>query len=126
MTASRLQTLPAKSTTQAEIIALCDAIEDALWIRHLLQELGQSIVPIVYCDNQPAIRTLTRNQLGRNNKHIAVKYHFVKYYLDNHEIDLRYIPTNANLADQLTKPLTGRTLQYQVANTLYVDNTQQE
>lgn len=104
---SRLQAMTAKSSTEAEIIALCDCVEQTVWIRNILQDLGMTITPVIECDNQPAIRTVLNNQLCKGNKHIARRYHFVKGYVDAGIIQIKYVPSAENRSDLLTKTLNG-------------------
>ena len=91
----------------AEIIALCDCVEQTVWIRNILQDLGKTITPVIECDNQPAIRTVLNNQLCKGNKHIARRYHFVKGYVDAGIIQIKYVPSAENRSDLLKKPLNG-------------------
>ena len=109
---SRLQTLNAKSTTQAEIIAMCDAAEEAIWITNLLIELGEHPKPIMQADNQPSISTIENTKINRGNKHIANKYYFVKGYVQNKDLTIKYIPSKENIADICTKPLPRPAFEY--------------
>ena len=102
---SRLQGMTAKSSTEAEIIALCDCVEDTIWCKNMLEEMGYKTQPNIRVDNKPAIQTVERNQLTKGNKHIAKRYHFVKGYLKDEQIKITHIPTDQNTADMLTKPL---------------------
>ena len=99
--------MTAKSSTEAEIIALCNCVEQTIWIRNVLQDLGKTITPVIECDNQPAITTVLNNQLCKGNKHITRRYHFVKGYVDAGIIQIKYVPSAENRSDLLTKPLNG-------------------
>ena len=58
---STLQQVVALSTTEAEYIALTEAIKEALWLKGLLGELGfQQDSVEVLCDSQSAIH-LSKN-----------------------------------------------------------------
>ena len=102
---SRIQTLNAKSSTAAEIIAMCDATEEAIWIKNLLTEMGETPELTLYADNKPSISTIENAKISKGNKHIARRYHFVKGYVTSGDIDIKYVPTEENLADIYTKPL---------------------
>jgi hypothetical protein len=39
-------------------------------------------------------------------KHIAIHYHFIQEKVDAREIELEYVPTNAQVADALMKALS--------------------
>nr|GEU74775.1 retrotransposon protein, putative, Ty1-copia subclass [Tanacetum cinerariifolium] len=58
-----LQQVVALSTTEAEYIALTEAMMEAIWLRGLLEELGVELNTVtVNCDNQGAIH-LSRNHV---------------------------------------------------------------
>ena len=42
-------------------------------------------------------------------RHLNIKFFFVKQFVDNHDIIIRYCRTDAMVADLLTKPLIGKT-----------------
>ena len=105
MVKSKIQRMNAKSSTNAEIIALCDAVEELVYIRNLLKELGFDIDPTIQVDNQPAIDTMNNQRLVKGNKHIMLRYHFVKDYVSKGLVKLKYVSSEANLADILTKPM---------------------
>lgn len=121
LTKSRLQGMTAKSSTEAEIIALCDCVEDTIWCVNALEEFGYKVQPTIRVDNKPAIQTVERNQLTKGNKHIAKRYHFVKDYLKNEQIKITHIPTDENTADMLTKPLQKTKLRKFVQHLMCTD-----
>ncbi len=108
---SRLQRMTAKSSTEAEIIALCDFVEDVIWIKYLLTDFDIFITPEIFCDNKPAIQTIKRGQLSKGNKHIVRRTHFTKGYVDAGEITLSHIRSEDNESDILTKALPRKTYQ---------------
>ncbi|KAH7550154.1 hypothetical protein JRO89_XS13G0144400 [Xanthoceras sorbifolium] len=74
-----LQSTVALSTTEAEYMAVVEAIKEAIWMRGLFGELSlDHKVIVVHCDSQSAIH-LTKDQMfHERTKHIDVKYHFVR------------------------------------------------
>ena len=108
---SRLQQMTAKSSTEAEIIALCDFVEEVMWIKYLLTDFDIYVTPEIFCDNKPAIQTIERGQLARGNKHIVRRMHFTKGYVDEGEITLSHIRSEDNESDILTKALPKTTYQ---------------
>eukprot|EP00873_Tetraselmis_striata_P001816 jgi/Tetstr1/422080/TSEL_012940.t1 len=104
---SQLQATVALSTAEAEYMALCAAVCEALFLRELLRELccAQSEATMIFEDNQSCI-ALTRNPMthGRS-KHIAIKYHFTREKMLSGEVAIEYCPTAQMVADALTKPL---------------------
>jgi len=113
---SKIQRMTAKSSTEAELIAMVEAVEESIWIKNLLLDFNIDITPVIHCDNQPAIDTIKNHKLVKGNKHIARRYHFVKGYYEQNLIDLQYIPTKQNTADMFTKALTAPLFEYHLKN----------
>ena len=110
---SRIQRMNAKSSTNAEIIALCDTVEETVWIKHLLTELGEKVdQPTIQVDNDPAIDTVKHSKICKGNKHIANRYYFVKDYLKQNIIKIEHVDTHENIADICTKALDKQTFEY--------------
>ena len=106
---SRLQQTVALSSTEAEYMALCEAVKEAIHIRKLFQDLGCNKGPsIIYEDNQGSIALSENPVHHKRTKHIDIKYHFVREKVDNKEVILKYIPTEHQLADLLTKALPNQ------------------
>jgi hypothetical protein len=99
-----------KSSTESEMVAVHDKSSDVLWTLHFLEAQGYTISDnIIYQDNMSSL-TLEKNgriSSSKQNKHIKVKYLFIKHYYDFGEINLRFCPTEQMWADILTKPLQG-------------------
>ena len=104
------QKLNAKSSSEAEIIATSDAASQMLWAREFMDCQGYDIdKSILYQDNKSAILLETNGRLscGKNNKHINIRYFFLKDRVNSGEMDIEYCPTNEMIADFFTKPLQG-------------------
>ncbi|KAH9704158.1 hypothetical protein KPL70_011349 [Citrus sinensis] len=103
---SKLQTVVALSTTEAEYMAATQACKEAIWIQRLLEELGhkQQKIP-VFCDSQSALYIARNPAFHSRTKHIGVQYHFVREVVEDRSVDLQKIHTKENLADVLTKPI---------------------
>jgi len=72
-----------------------------------LADLGvpQTTPSVIYEDNQGAIG-LAEHQRGLGRaKHIDVRFHFIRQYIAGGDILVRYIPTEKQTADILTKAL---------------------
>ncbi|KAM2077718.1 hypothetical protein ACFX1R_025466 [Malus domestica] len=104
---SILQSTFALSTTEAEYMAVTEAIKEAIWLQGLLDDLGvQQDHVDVHCDSQSAIH-LAKNQVHHaRTKHIDVRFHFVREVIDEGDILLQKIGTADNPADMLTKPVS--------------------
>ena len=106
---SRKQRTVALSSTEAEYMALSEAVKESLFLNRFLNEIGFSELSQVdlYCDNQGAAK-LARNPVFHNkSKHIDIRYHFVQQSIKEYPIDLKYLRTEEMISDALTKGLPG-------------------
>lgn len=104
---SRKQGTIAQSTAEAEYIAASNASREAVWLRKLISGLfGEKLEStIIHCDNQSCIK-LTENPVFHDrSKHIDLKYHYIRDMVQRNVIKLKYIATDDQVADILTKPL---------------------
>ena len=104
---SKKQATVALSTAEAKYVALSAATQEAIWLRRLLTDVGESLEdPIVINeDNQGAI-AMAENPVGHARaKHIYIRFHFVREGVQNGAIILKYVATGEMIADILTKPL---------------------
>jgi hypothetical protein len=107
--ASKKQRTVAQSTCEAELYAEAAAINELLWLRGLLTELGVDIgtTSRLYGDNQSTI-TISKNGINsEKTKHVDVKYHFVTENMveNKGQIDLAWIESSEMQADIFTKGL---------------------
>ena len=111
---SKKQSIVALSTTEAEYVAMTDATKEALWIRHILEEIHpeSSLVVPLHCDNQSAIALAKDNKFHQRSKHISIRYHFIRNTVRNNEIAISYIPSTENIADIFTKALPRPQFEY--------------
>lgn len=105
--ASRLQSLTAQSTTEAEFISMAHCVREIHWIRTMLTELGvsQKGPTVVHQDNLGTISWTNEVQGLRKVKHIGIRYHYVRDAVDARAIEVEYVPSTENKADGLTKVL---------------------
>jgi hypothetical protein len=104
---SKKQRTVALSTCEAELYSEAAAIQEVLWLRGILKELGlQSHVGSeVFGDNQSAIAVSKNGVKGERTKHVDVKYHFVTETVERGDVRLKWIPTAEQQADIFTKAL---------------------
>ena len=107
--ATRKQTRVALSTCEAEYMALCEATKETLYINKLVKELQLEVaLPLkIQIDNQSAMKIASNPAFHRRTKHISRDYNFVRDEVRNNRVELAYVPTEANLADVFTKPMSG-------------------
>jgi hypothetical protein len=109
--ASRKQRTIAQNTTEAEYMAMTDASNQGVWYRSFLRELGYDVnAPIpLHCDNKGAVDLALNPVTGRRSKHIDIRHHVIREYLESNQISLIRTPTTEMVADGFTKSLS-RTL----------------
>jgi hypothetical protein len=72
-----------------------------------LELSGTTVVPkaVLNTDNQAAIKIATNESVNPRSKHIDIKYHFIKDEIKKGTVSIRWIPTEDQEADILTKAL---------------------
>ena len=106
---SKKQELVTLSTMEGEYVAATHAAKELLWLRRLIADIFQSLrQPILlHCDNQSAISlTRSQGQFHARTKHIDIRWHFIKFCVEDGTINIVYCPTEDMTADILTKPLS--------------------
>jgi hypothetical protein len=105
---TKRQKTVALSSTEAEYMALSDGCRIVAFFRSLLTELGEDMSrPTPICvDNQGAIFLAVNPAHDKKTKHIDIRYHFVREFIENCQGEIYYIPTEAQVADIMTKPLS--------------------
>jgi len=105
---SKKQRVVALSTCEAELYAEAAAIQEVLWLRGLMEELGlhTRTGSAVYGDNQSTIALSQNGVKGERTKHVDVKYHFVTETVDRGVVKLQWVPTTQQQADIFTKALS--------------------
>jgi transposase InsO family protein len=128
---SKRQHRVARSTTEAEYIALSSAAAETIWLRNLLIEISKfhdsNVIiackdsvkgldhpkdkdtntksALVYGDNTASIQLARNPKFHNRTKHFDIDYHWIREQVKLGKITLTYLPTNKMLADGLTKPL---------------------
>lgn len=81
---SKLQSVPALSTCEAEWYAVDSIHRELLWIRAIITEIGQPLnTSPIYCDNLPAIRILNNDSPTNRTKHVDRTFYHIKHHLRN-------------------------------------------
>lgn len=109
---SKRQSIVALSTAEAEYISAADCVKDVQYVKDLLAELtGKPTEITLFMDNQSTIKMIKAGQLNKSTKHIQVRFYHLNAAYVNNLFVLDYIPTNDNISDIFTKPLTAKKFQ---------------
>ena len=113
--ASKMQTITALSTTEAEYIALSTSLREVIPLMGMLKEARENglnvkdIPPQVHCtvfeDNSGALDLARLPKMRPRTKHINQAFHHFREHVERQEIVINATPTDKQMADILTKPL---------------------
>ena len=120
---SKKQKLIVKSSTEAELVTLSDGSTFVLWLRNLIIAQGYNMGPsVVFQDNQSVLAMLRDG--GSNSLrswHINIRFFFVRDYVHEGHLLLKFLPTEEMLADINTKPVVGTSFRRVVERVLHVE-----
>ena len=101
---SQLQSIVSLSTTEAEYVAVAEAVKEKMWLENLLTELGHKQTDsVLWCDSQSAIYLAKNPKFHSRSKHIRLKYHFIREQIEEEQLNLKKIAGTENAADMFTK-----------------------
>ena len=116
---SQLQPHIALSSSESEYIGLSSALREAIPIMNLLTEMAHhQLLPspaqtTIHCkvfeDNIGALEMAREHKFRPRTKHMHIKYHHFRSYVDSKQISIHHIGTDDQYADILTKPLPYHT-----------------
>jgi hypothetical protein len=123
---SRKQKSQALSTTEAEYMAVCDAVKSVVWARRLFEEFGYDDLgvfdpgdpmteeerlghkpTVVFEDNAGCIEWSRNPVQHQRSKHVDLRYHWVRAKVKDGAVKLVHCPTEIMVADLLTKYLAA-------------------
>ena len=112
---AKKQTCIAVSPMEAEFIAASEAAKDTKYLNSTITYLIKSLdledspiliqKPLMFCDNTATVQYCKHQAENVKNRHIDLKYKFVRELIENDHLDVKHVSTNENLADLLTKGL---------------------
>ena len=119
---SQLQTEIALSSSESEYTGLSYALKEVIPVMNLINEMTEKgfVVkqgaPNIYCevfeDNSGALEMANIHKYRPRTKHLNVKLHHFRKYVNDGSIKIRKIDTGEQQADYLTKPLSEDRLRY--------------
>ena len=107
---SKLQKTQALSTAEAEYMAATTGIQEIQHLKNILEELEikEAKIPIIYCDNEAAVTIMQGNGTTKSRtKHMRLRYHYIRQYVSDGHLEMRWISTEHQRADLLTKAVSS-------------------
>jgi hypothetical protein len=107
---SKKQKVVARLSAEAEFRGMAHGVCELMWIRNILRDLGiEYTEPMnLFCDNKAAIAIAQNPVQHDRTKHVEVDRHFIKENLDGRIIQFPFIQSKSQLADVLTKAVSGK------------------
>jgi hypothetical protein len=104
---SKLQTVVALSSTEAEYMAAVEAGKEILWMRNILGEFGYTMSEPspLGIDNLSAISVSKNPEHFGHMKHLDLRFFWLRDAVDSGFIAPHHVPGTQQPADALTKPL---------------------
>ena len=95
------------SSTEAEYVAISTVCQEVKFQQMLLDELLQCAKPgIIFEDNTGCIFLVNNQQVGQRTKHIDTRHHFIRDEIKNKTIVIKFVKSEDNIADCMTKNLS--------------------
>ena len=88
-------------------MALSEACSEVAWLTSLQKEIGYGTgtpTPLV-SDNQGGIFLAINPAHDRRLKHVDIRYHFIREFVESKRVSIVYISTEDMITDIFTKPL---------------------
>jgi hypothetical protein len=108
--ASVKQRIVTKSSSEAELVGTSDGASQAIWTKNFLDALDWNPdSPILLLQDNQSAKILEEQGWTSNGrmKHLDIRYFWVKQFVDNNVMQVRWVDTQNMVADILTKPLQG-------------------
>lgn len=105
---SKLQPIVTLLTTEAEFVASVEAGKEIAWMRNILNEFGEGVAgaSTLWVDNQSSVQVAQNPEHHGRMKHMDLRFYWLRDEVERGTIAVRYVPTEDNPADLLTKPLS--------------------
>ena len=97
------------SSTESEYVAISELAKEILFVKQVLESIGIKVqLPIVVgVDNVGAIYLANNHTTSQRTKHIDIRHHFVRQYIEDGIIKIEFVRGEDNDADIFTKNTTG-------------------
>ena len=107
---SSKQKLNTRSSTEAELVGVNDAMTMILWMKRFIEAQGYPVIEnVIYQDNESSMKLEKYGRQSRSKKtrHLDIRYYFITDNVKKGAVQIRYCPTGDMTADFFTKPLQG-------------------
>lgn len=118
---SKRQATIESSTFGSEIVAMRTCLEFIKDLRYKLRMMGVPIdgPAVVWCDNKTVVNGASVPEAKLSKKHLGICYHAVREASAAKIWQVGFVPGKYNIADCLTKILSGTALEKQVERWMY-------
>ncbi len=110
----KLQPTVSLSSCETEYMALVQTEKEEIWYACFLKELvyrSENVLVLPQADNQRSITLLKNTKFHKQTKHIEIKWHLIRDFVESSQIEIEYISIKNIAADDLTKPLSCQLFQ---------------
>jgi hypothetical protein len=106
---SKQQATVALSSSEAEFVAMGEAVKEILFVIQVLESMQIEVEsPVtVRVDNMGAIFMAENSSSSSRTRHIDIKWHFVNDLVSDKKIEIVFVKTKDNIADGFTKNVNG-------------------
>ena len=103
----RAQNIVTLSSTEAELVAIDEAVRELRYLHKLLKDFGQQVdtPTLIGQDNMSTLALCKSSSFNARTKHVALRYHHAGEQQALGAVRLEYLSTGEMTADILTKPL---------------------
>lgn len=107
---AKKQPIVTLSSCEAEYVAAAETVKNILNVRSLIRELTTLSEPIeLHMDNTGAAAIAQKDLNNQRTKHIDVRYHFIREWVQSGVIKILKVHTSKNISDLFTKNLPKNT-----------------
>jgi len=106
---SKQQKTVALSSSEAEYVAISEAVKEILFVLQILATMNIPVVtPVrVRVDNMGAIFMAGNASSSVRTRHVDTRYHFVRELVEDKIVEIMFVKTEDNKADGFTKNVRG-------------------
>jgi hypothetical protein len=110
---SRLQSIVALSTTEAEFVAAVTVGQEIMWLCNLLCEFGYVLdsPSTLYIDNLSALSVAKNPEHHGRMKHLDLRFYWLRDEVEKGSIKVEHLRTSEMAADMMTKALSRQKIE---------------